>query len=735
MLKNWHPIALLNTDYKIIAKLLAKRLQAVLPLIISDDQSGYLEGRNISNNLRNILDIIDFTKTYNLNGMIIFVDFEKAFDTVCWDFLQRCLEVFNFGPFFRHCVRTLYITNISTCVTNNGHSSSFFNPERGIRQGCPLSALLFLLVVEVLSTTIKKDQNVKGINIGNKQFKITQLADDTTLFLADEISLENALKILDAFKKCSGLKINRDKSEAIWIGASSNYRHKPCNLKWTNGPVKCLGIYMHADMDIVQNTNLNEKIQKIENICQIWSGRPLSLKGKITVIQSLLIAQILYPCAVLYVPKWFIDRIHNIVLDFLWDHKNPKIKHTCMIAELEQGGLRFPDVKYKITALKLSWIQRIFNQSIHAWKECLSYYLRHKDLVYIIVHSAPKSKDLPSKLSNFYKQIFSSWHDLLQNRVLNIQQIQIQPLWCNSNILVDGKTVCNKQWIDCGIIFIKDICGDNGNILSLDQLSNKYRMHFNFLEYLSLTRAIPHVWKQHLTDTPISVNFNLDDSPMVTIQNIQKDISKLRCRDFYWCLVQNIVQEPTSKIKWIDKYAVPFDDLEWNYIYLLPHRVTIDTSLQSLQIKILHRIFPCGSYLSKIGKKESELCLFCNDDKEDDIFHYFHNCKHVQIIWQSLSNLLYDIYQVRLNLSVYHTVFGIVNLNDDIILDIYNCVILLTKRYIYECKKEENTISFIILCAEIKHYIDVLKIVMCKNNKSNEFNRKWQPILLNIPTA
>ena len=95
-LKNWRPISLLNTDYKIIAKVLANRLQSVLPHIISPDQSGYLKGRNIGNNLRNILDIIEYTKEFNIEGMIIFVDFEKAFDTVQWDFLQKCLLIFNF---------------------------------------------------------------------------------------------------------------------------------------------------------------------------------------------------------------------------------------------------------------------------------------------------------------------------------------------------------------------------------------------------------------------------------------------------------------------------------------------------------------------------------------------------------------------------------------------------------------------------------------------------------------
>ena len=121
--------------------------------------------------------------------------------------------------------------NIETCVTNNNKPSPFFNPQRGIRQGCPLSSLLFILVVEVMAIALKQNKRISGIKIDDCEFKISQLADYTTLFFSDSESLQITLSVLDIFQKCSGLKLNRDKSEAIWIGASSNFRHKPCGLK------------------------------------------------------------------------------------------------------------------------------------------------------------------------------------------------------------------------------------------------------------------------------------------------------------------------------------------------------------------------------------------------------------------------------------------------------------------------------------------------------------------------
>ncbi len=100
LLKSWRPLTLLNTDYKILAKVLSRRLQSVIDEVISDDQNGYIKGRYIGENIRTISDIIEFTTFLNRPGIVALVDFEKAFDTVNWSFLYSTLEALNFGPTF-----------------------------------------------------------------------------------------------------------------------------------------------------------------------------------------------------------------------------------------------------------------------------------------------------------------------------------------------------------------------------------------------------------------------------------------------------------------------------------------------------------------------------------------------------------------------------------------------------------------------------------------------------------
>ena len=131
-LENWSPISLLNTDYKILTRTLAIRLQKVLPKIINLDQQGYLKNRNIAFNIRQIQDVIDYIETFNIDGVILFLDFRKAFDTVDWNFLYAVLKKFGFNQSFVSWIRTIY-NETTSCIMNNGWKSEFFSLNRGLR--------------------------------------------------------------------------------------------------------------------------------------------------------------------------------------------------------------------------------------------------------------------------------------------------------------------------------------------------------------------------------------------------------------------------------------------------------------------------------------------------------------------------------------------------------------------------------------------------------------------------
>ena len=202
------------------------------------------------------------------------LDFEKAFDSVNVNFLQKALDSFKFGDSFKKWIRILY-TEVNSCVTNNGYASDFFEVSRGIRQGCPISAMLFIIVVELLSIHLKSCKNVKGLDINNELFTITQLADGTTLFLKDSESIHCVMFIMDMFYECSGLRLNKQKCELFILGNCGQSNNTPtsvCGVKITSC-FKALGIYFSHNCDEMYKYNFDDKLNKLQVLLNIWRQR------------------------------------------------------------------------------------------------------------------------------------------------------------------------------------------------------------------------------------------------------------------------------------------------------------------------------------------------------------------------------------------------------------------------------------------------------------------------------
>jgi exonuclease III len=410
LIKNWRPISLLNTDYKIITKLLATRIKKILPQVIHDDQVAYIKDRFIGQNIRTILDIMEYTKLEDKNGLIAFLDFEKAFDTIRWSVIDDALKLFNFGENIRQWVRTIYKEN-TACVTNNGYSSEFFPLSRGVRQGCPLSPYLFLVVVELLSIKIRNNKDIKGIKIDETEVKILQMADDTTVFVEDLNSLRLILNTIFTFQQYAGLKLNKNKTEAIWIGSQRNSDSQPLGLKWVK-EVHALGITFSYDNDIMNLKNLIGKIKSFKQILNMWQQRDLSLIGKITILKSLAFSKIIYPCGMLFTPKYVVEQLTKIAYSFVWNSKPEKIKRKTLIADYKDGGQKMIDIESFIKAQKAIWVKRLTDNQNGSWK---SFPLKLLNKLFgkdTFKCSLSKQDIQKANLTDFYKQVVESWSEL-----------------------------------------------------------------------------------------------------------------------------------------------------------------------------------------------------------------------------------------------------------------------------------------------------------------------------------
>jgi hypothetical protein len=434
----------LNTDYKILAKAVAITLQKHLGELICSDQSGGIKGRSTFGNLRSTIDVINYVTEHRKPGYLAFIDYEKAFDTVNWSFLYKTLQELNFGEYFVNSIKTLY-NDIGSHVANCGFLSEMFKPSRGIRQGCPLSANIFVIIVEILANAIRQNANIQGIKIGDGEFKISQYADDTCMYAGDLNSLKLIFDILELFTKCSGLKVNREKSEALGIGASSNLRHPELGIKWPNDSIKCLGIFINSKTDTIIDDNFKPCLEKIENLLELWCLRKLTLKGKILIANTLAISQLLYAGTILHTPKWVIDKYNNMIKNFIWGNKPAKVKYKCLINTLEQGGLRLQDLETKLKAVKIKWFKNMIDEEVLTpWKAYINTYFQ-EDVRFILSYNS-SSNEYPDFKDKFYTELFKLWAELHCHEPNTAEEITRQQICHNTFIRIEGKPLLWKKW-------------------------------------------------------------------------------------------------------------------------------------------------------------------------------------------------------------------------------------------------------------------------------------------------
>ncbi len=192
---NWRPITLLCTDYKLLALVYANRLNSGLTKVISECQSAFIKGRNINFHSRLILEMLDYSHLIDKESLILFLDFYKAFDSLEHCFIVETLKCMGFGDKFCNIIKMFY-SDISSSVSLGSEITPSFKMSRGIRQGCPISPKLFILTTQMLTLAIVNELNLQGITIFEKEFKISQFADDTANFLKDKGMVDIALKLI-----------------------------------------------------------------------------------------------------------------------------------------------------------------------------------------------------------------------------------------------------------------------------------------------------------------------------------------------------------------------------------------------------------------------------------------------------------------------------------------------------------------------------------------------------------
>ena len=343
-INNWRPISLLNCDYKILAKIISLRLSNSVSTYISASQQAAIKGRHLYNVLLNLKSAIDYSNDKAHPLAFLQLDFSKAFDCLSHTFILELMKHIQV-PEQTTKWTSILLHNIGAKVQVNHDLTDFIPVTSGIRQGCPLSMLLFTLATDVLAKKLVSDSAIRGLSLGSTAIKLQQYADDTTLIFTDHSEINVALKIANEFSAYSNLKINTKKTTVISNSQSLSdeiRRHYP-DAKFLD-EAKILGIFFSLKHP-TEKKNWSRIIAIIKSITDLHRHRNLSMFGKLTIIKTLLLPHITLMARLFRCPIGTQKALSKILHKFLWyPHTLEPISNTlCKIPK--HGGIGMPCIK------------------------------------------------------------------------------------------------------------------------------------------------------------------------------------------------------------------------------------------------------------------------------------------------------------------------------------------------------------------------------------------------------
>ena len=338
-IRNYRPITLLNTDYKILTKILVARLKSIINSFVSSPQTGFVPKRQITDNtllLRLIQAYLDETDE---EGLLLFLDLEKAFDRVSHEFLHKATRAAGLGPDMMRWIETIYSLDcpVKRRTVVNGRKSDWFPIKSGVAQGCPLSPILFLFVTEGLTRLLANDTNIPGIKVGKVEHKISQFADDTVLLLRNFRGINRIFKhTLKIYEDATGMRVNVSKTEGLTLG---KLRNKPVpnsipNISWCpeGSYIISLGVPIGNSFD--ERAFWLTKYNKCKSLLARWTELDrTTIYGRAMLANAMVLSRFRYWAQTMHIPPDIRTAIQEDVQAMIWN------KETAFDVE-ELGTLR-----------------------------------------------------------------------------------------------------------------------------------------------------------------------------------------------------------------------------------------------------------------------------------------------------------------------------------------------------------------------------------------------------------
>ena len=692
----------------------------MLDYIINYDQRGFIPNRRIAAGIRKVYDTVMDAYTSEKKGVLINLDFSKAFDRLESCAVLGALEYFGFSNMIMNWTQILY-NSFTVNVQNNGYFSADIDVTRGVHQGAPASSLYFILVAETLAIELRTNPKIEPYYIQDIVSFLNQYADDMSVSTAaEEGTISEVFKILDNFERQSGLKANYDKTTLHRLGSlkqSEAKRYTTKGLSWESDELKVLGVYIGHDEDDNLRKNYEKLIDQSRTLLDMWKKRSLSLMGKINVINTLIASLFVYKMSVLpLMSNRYIQELEDICVGFIWDNHRPKIPLQILKQDKRRGGAGLVDFRLKDQSLKIAWIKTV-QQDPPCGNIGLA--LLHEDMDDLIWSCNIKPQDVHRCLSDttrFWRDVLESWAHINYNSQEMPTDEHSPIIWLNSNIRINDTPVLWKECFYAGLINVLQLFQQDGYLPDADA-TRLYGL--TTMKYNALKSAIPKDWRKAYKSNP-SIRLSEDEcerSNTAKIENLRA--SNNVTRQAYTELQEKVRKSTKLHERWNNILNADLTEDDIYKLCLVLRSATCIMKYRSFQYRVINMAITTNRQLFKWGKVDSDMCFHCELERET-VHHMFITCIEVQELWTTALRIIKEITDMEYPINdACDKLLGNANYPP-----VVNLILIVVKQYIYRqrcLKKGVNVYELKRLIYSIKN---TEKFYAIKDNTTDKFKKK-----------
>lgn len=652
---SYRPISVLNVDYKLFTSILAKRLEKILPQLIHNDQTGFISQRQTHDNIRRSLHILGHIQQDKLEALFISLDAEKAFDSVSWPFLYRTLERFGIHKIFIKGIRSLY-NKPSARIKINGYLSDTIILERGSRQGCPISPLLFALYIEPLAQWIRQTENIKGICINGADHKLALYADDILIYLSKPTnSFLELMNLLDTFGRYAGYKLNIQKTQTLTLNYTPpKHIREKFHLDWDQTSLKYLGIYLTKEISTLVEVNFDPLLIKIKDDIHRWNAISfLSLSHRIDSIKMNILPRYLYLFQALPVeiPLKCWSELDKTISRFIWQGKKPRIKFKTLQLPAEEGGMALPNFRDYFYAAQTKYLINICTPTYQA---------RWKDIELSIMNDPPTQAILAHKnLGSFIDKVQNSWikaqlkiWNTIKEKYKLDCKLQIMH-WCAYDPEFKPNMLDHrfKSWISKGITTFYSLT-EKGVLKNFESLKKQYGLEkSDFYRYLQL--------RNHFENN-IKNKTDFDDPILKIFIGAYQGVSNKGVISKFYKALRGKKNHSTEYIKekWEKEGNFLISNEEWLDACKFPWKCTNSHMWREFGWKCLIRFFITPKQKAHIVGGDAKCWRQCGF-QEANHWHIFWECPVIKPFWVEFHKVMESILKTTMPLQFSTLFFGI----------------------------------------------------------------------------